>query len=81
MGIRKINYRLCTKCGICADICPMDVIRIDDETNRPFIRYLSDCQACLLCERDCPEGAIYVSPDRERRIPSPWSSSSLTLTS
>ena len=72
MGIRKIDKNLCTGCEICIEKCPMDVIRMDEDTSKAFIAYLSDCQFCFLCERECPEGAIYVSPDRERRIPLPW---------
>ena len=72
MGIRKIDSELCTGCGLCVDICPMDVIRMDDKSKRPVIKYLTDCQSCFLCERDCPEEAIYVTPFRERRIPLPW---------
>ena len=57
----------------CADVCPMDVLRMDDTIKKPVIKYLSDCMSCYLCERDCPEkGAIYVSPTRERRIPLSW---------
>jgi len=72
MGIRKIDHAVCNGCGLCVDICPMDVIRIDKETKKPFIKYLRDCQSCFLCEIECPVGAIYVTPDRERRIPLPW---------
>jgi NAD-dependent dihydropyrimidine dehydrogenase PreA subunit len=72
MGIRKIDYDLCKGCRTCVNICPMDVLRIDETTQKPVIKYLSDCQSCFLCERDCPEGAIYVTPFRERRIPLPW---------
>ena len=72
MGIRKIELSLCIGCGICVDICPMDVFRMDEDTKKPFIKYLRDCQSCFLCERDCSKGAIYVSPDKERRIPLAW---------
>ncbi len=72
MGIRRIDYQLCNGCEICVDECPMDVLRMDEETNKPFIKYLRDCQSCFLCEIDCPVEAIYVTPDRERRIPLPW---------
>ena len=72
MGIRKIDYKLCNGCGTCVDNCPMDVIRLDEEAGKAYIAYLSDCQFCFLCESECPEEAIYVSPDRERRIPLPW---------
>ena len=44
-------------------------VATDKETAKPFIKYLRDCQSCLLCEMNCPAEAIYVSPDYERRIP------------
>ena len=72
MGIRKIDYDLYNGCGICVDNCPMDVIRMDEETGKPFVKYLRDCQSCFLCEIDCPVEAIYVTLDRERRIKLPW---------
>ena len=72
MRIRKIDYQLCNGCGICVDECPIDVLIMDEKMEKVFIKYLRDCQSCFLCERDCPVEAIYVTPDRERRIPLPW---------
>ena len=72
MGIRKIDYQLCNGCGICVDECPMDVLRMDERTKKPLIKYLRDCQSCFLCEIDCPVDVIYVMPNRERRVPLPW---------
>lgn len=72
MGIRKIDFNKCIGCGICVDNCPMDVIRMNEVVKKPCIQYLRDCQSCYLCELDCPVGAIYVTPERERRIPLPW---------
>lgn len=69
MGIRHIALTLCNGCEICIEICPMDVLRMDENTKKPFIKYLRDCQTCFLCTRRCPTGAIYVTTDRERRIP------------
>lgn len=43
MGIRRINYEKCVKCGNCVKICPEDVLRMDEETKRPYIKYLHDC--------------------------------------
>jgi NAD-dependent dihydropyrimidine dehydrogenase PreA subunit len=72
MGIRKIDYSKCDSCMICVDICPMDVIRADERTKKPFVKYLTDCMSCFICEMECPQKAIYVTPVRERRIPLPW---------
>ena len=71
MGIRKIDLDQCDGCGKCVEACPMDVLRLDKALKKAFIKYLRDCQACLLCEMNCPHDAIYVSPDYERRIPVP----------
>ena len=71
MGIRKIDLELCNGCGICVEYCPQDVLRMNEETERPFVAYLRDCESCLLCELSCPEKAIEVYPVMERRIPNP----------
>jgi NAD-dependent dihydropyrimidine dehydrogenase PreA subunit len=71
MGIRKIDLTLCNRCGICVDICSMDVLR-EHEDRTPYIAYLADCMSCFICEMECPVEAIYVSPARERRIPLSW---------
>jgi NAD-dependent dihydropyrimidine dehydrogenase PreA subunit len=50
----------------------MDVIRLDPDGKKPVIKYLRDCMSCFACEEECPENAIFVTPDREKRIPLPW---------
>ncbi|MDP2743578.1 MAG: ferredoxin family protein [Dehalococcoidia bacterium] len=72
MGVRKIDVSMCTGCAICVDYCPMDVLKMDGERQKAFIKYLRDCQSCFLCERVCPENAITCIPVYERRIPLPW---------
>ncbi len=71
MGIRKINLKLCDGCGLCANSCPQDVIRMNQETEKPYVAYLNDCESCLLCEMSCPKKAIEVHPVMERTIPNP----------
>ena len=72
MGIRNIDLRLCSGCGICVEHCSMDVLRMDEETRKPYVKYLRDCQGCFLCEVECPEGAIAVFPIFERRVITAW---------
>jgi NAD-dependent dihydropyrimidine dehydrogenase PreA subunit len=64
MSIEKIDLKLCTGCGACIDSCPMDVIRMDETSKKPVIKYPEDCMMCLYCELDCPVNAIYVSPEK-----------------
>lgn len=72
MGVRKIDYSLCTSCGTCVDVCPLDVFRMHKEKEIPYIAYLSDCMSCFHCELECPAEAIYCIPDREMRMPRPF---------
>lgn len=72
MGIRAIDERLCTGCGICADDCPMDVIRMDQERKKATVAYPHDCMVCYLCEIACPEEAIEVSPEVVKKLFFPY---------
>jgi NADPH-dependent glutamate synthase beta subunit-like oxidoreductase len=40
--------------------------------SRAFIKYLEDCMTCYTCERDCPEKAIFVSPEHISLRVSSW---------
>jgi len=70
--VEKIKLELCTGCGVCSETCPMDVIYMDTDTGKPYIRYQEDCVACYDCEKECPVNAIYVSPQRGRPVPHAW---------
>jgi NAD-dependent dihydropyrimidine dehydrogenase PreA subunit len=70
--IEKIDWEICTGCGTCIASCGMDVIRFDEALMKAAIRYPDDCMTCYNCERDCPEGAIYVGPERVDWVVLPW---------
>ena len=48
-----LNEEKCTKCGYCAEICPVDSIILD-----PYPKWTKDCDRCYICDLKCPENAI-----------------------
>lgn len=56
----EIYKTVCIRCGACDPACPEDVFRIGTD-GYPFAKYPDDCQACFLCEWDCPVNAIKIS--------------------
>ena len=72
MSIERIDSDLCNGCGICVDSCPMDVIRMDEAGEKAIIAYPEDCMLCTLCEADCPNNAIYVSPMAYAQVAISW---------
>lgn len=67
--IVKIDETKCNGCGICVDICPLDVFRMDEKGEKGIIKYSDDCMTCFECELNCPMGAIYVHPFKEEFPP------------
>jgi NAD-dependent dihydropyrimidine dehydrogenase PreA subunit len=72
MGIKNIDKELCDGCKVCVESCPMDVIRFNEDEQKAYPAYPSDCTVCYLCETDCPTGAITVTPDTVRKVILPY---------
>ena len=70
MAVEKIRRDVCTGCGRCLDVCPMDVFQ--RAADQIYIAYPADCMACYLCEIECPTGAVHVTGKRARQIPYPY---------
>ncbi len=66
-----IDKDLCTQCGTCVSMCPVDPKAVDwpdgnkDET--PVYRY-DDCIRCYCCQELCPDAAIELKTPLLRRI-------------
>jgi NADPH-dependent glutamate synthase beta subunit-like oxidoreductase len=60
---RKSNFNEIKK-GFSEETAEQEERRCMTCGSRAFIKYLEDCMTCYTCERDCPEKAIYVSPER-----------------
>ena len=50
-----IQPGICTGCGTCIEVCPMDAIKME---NGIAIVMREMCKNCKICVRVCPEGAI-----------------------
>ena len=72
MPIKKVDAGMCTGCGICVDVCPEDVLHMDNSKKKAYIAYPKDCVACLLCEFICPVQCIEASWDMARPSPMPY---------
>lgn len=49
-----IGVGLCTSCGTCAGICPLDSIRMNYQLDEPKPELIGKCNACGLCYEMCP---------------------------
>jgi len=52
------DYRihLCNQCGQCAEVCPVEAIRLE---NGAYLIDADECTGCMLCVEECPNGVIF----------------------
>ena len=52
------DYRihLCDQCGVCAEVCPMDAIYMD---NGIYIIDEDECNGCMTCVEECPINVVF----------------------
>ena len=55
----EIDTEKCTGCGECVDICPVDVLELQDEKSVPV--NIEECVGCESCMEVCEEEAITVT--------------------
>ncbi|MGE5582973.1 MAG: 4Fe-4S binding protein [Bacillota bacterium] len=61
MGL-KFDSGKCNGCGKCVDICPGDLLFIN-QSGKSAIRNQAECWDCMACVKTCPAGAL------ETRLP------------
>lgn len=54
--LKPITSQLCSQCGLCAKLCPVDAI----SPKEPNITDLSQCISCMRCIHICPNKARHL---------------------
>jgi NAD-dependent dihydropyrimidine dehydrogenase PreA subunit len=67
MAIRNIDYSKCINCGLCYDVCPMDVF--GKFASKVYLKYPEDCMTCFQCSLVCKVDACVVDHLRAQPIP------------
>lgn len=47
-------------CTLCVDVCPLDSLAIDPETNKAYM-HVDECWYCGPCAARCPVDAVTVN--------------------
>lgn len=63
-----IDRTKCIGCGMCADVCPLQVFRHDPKKDKiPEVRRPYECWHCNACVLDCS-----ASPPARARVPTQY---------
>ena len=57
MGVSIKNLGDCVACGACAEACPQEVLKVEDNVE---IANADDCISCGLCADACPVDVLEV---------------------
>jgi nitroreductase/NAD-dependent dihydropyrimidine dehydrogenase PreA subunit len=73
MTVITIDHDLCTRCGICAEVCPAGIISAPGDDMVPTVRNQAEpfCIRCGHCTISCPERALSVSFRQDEELPVP----------
>ena len=60
----QIDREKCIGCSRCKNICPGNLIAMDEE-GKAFLKRPYDCWGCTACLKECPAGAVSLALDPE----------------
>jgi nitroreductase/NAD-dependent dihydropyrimidine dehydrogenase PreA subunit len=80
MGEVVFNQKLCIKCGICSQVCPVSIIDKPGAEDYPLITDVNraNCIQCGQCEAFCPKVAVEVTGEELQKSDIPKKHSTLT---
>jgi ferredoxin len=55
------SVKVCTQCGDCAKVCPVDCIVQNDKSAYYVVQ--EDCIMCGACVPECPEGVMFMDAE------------------
>ncbi|MCX7702970.1 MAG: 4Fe-4S binding protein [Planctomycetota bacterium] len=55
----RFEARLCTQCGKCAEVCPVEAI---EENDGKYLINYEECTGCFTCVEECPSEAMFTHP-------------------
>ena len=53
-----VDKEVCTGCGECVEVCPVEVFELNDDKSEPV--HADECLGCESCIEVCEAGAITV---------------------
>ena len=60
---------LCTACGECVELCPGDLLRLNQGDKVPSVTYEEECWFCGACVHGCPQpGAVRLQLPAALRV-------------
>ncbi len=54
----KVDAEKCTGCGLCVDLCPHRVLRMEE--GKVVVHHPDKCIECGACSKNCPTEAVSV---------------------
>lgn len=60
----EVNFEECIKCGICAMVCPVDIVEIRKDEEECVVFDFNYCKGCGICANECPKKCIDMVPER-----------------
>jgi heterodisulfide reductase subunit A len=63
-----VNPEKCKICGICAEVCPYNAIKVDKQKKTPAVVNSAACAGCGTCAAECPFDAITMNHFTDTQI-------------